>query len=548
MRDWKVSLTSSGKTLGEVEINRGIFQGDSLSPLIFVICMIPLSLLLRREKMGYSFGEYGVQVNHLLFMDDLKLYGQSKEQIDALVEVTRIFSRDIGMAFGLDKCAVIEMKRGAKVKSEGIVLPTGEQMKEVEDEGYRYLGVLEGAGMKNKEMKHNIGKEYLRRVKLLARSKLYAGNLIRGINAWAVSVVRYSAGILNWSDRELKKLDAKTRKILTMNGAFHRNSNAGRLYIARKDGGRGLIGVEDCVRQEEMGLEEYVLGKEERMLEVIAGELDYTRESKKHYRQRRDEERKEDLANKPLHGRFFREMDKQATERSIQWVRAGFLAKSTEAFVFAAQEQALRTRLAESKWENSGVSPLCRVCGEEAESVWHVTSGCKVLAQKEYRRRHDRMGLRVYWELCRKYGMKCAARWYEEVPDKVRRSDNGNIEIWWDRAVETTQQVESNRPDVVVVDHVKKSWLIVDFAVPSDRNVTNKEEEKITKYSPLAHQIRKLHSVSTSIVPIVVGSLGIVTKRLELGLKELGIPDVLGGLQTSAIIGTTNILRKILNL
>jgi len=84
--------------------------------------------------------------------------------------------------------------------------------------------------------------------------------------------------------------------------------------------------------------------------------------------------------------------------------------------------------------------------------------------------------------------------------------------------------------------------------VPSDQNVTAKEEEKITKYSPLAHQVRKLYSVSTSVAPIVVGSLGVVTRRLEYSLKELGIPDVLGGLQTSAIIGTTDILRKVLNL
>jgi len=57
-----------------------------------------------------------------------------------------------------------------------------------------------------------------------------------------------------------------------------------------------------------------------------------------------------------------------------------------------------------------------------------------------------------------------------------------------------------------------------------------KEEEK--KYSPLAHQVRKLYSVSTRVVPIVVGSLGVVTRRLEHSLKELGIPDVLGSLQT----------------
>ena len=126
--------------------------------------------------------------------------------------------------------------------------------------------------------------------------------------------------------------------------------------------------------------------------------------------------------------------------------------------------------------------------------VWHVASACKVLAQKEYKRRHDRMrmGLRVYWELCRKYGVKCAGMWFEEAPDKVRKSDDGKVEIWWDRSVETAQQMESNRPDVVVVNRDEKKWLIVDFAVPSDQNVTAKEEEKMTKYSLLAHQIRRL--------------------------------------------------------
>ena len=52
-------------------------------------------------------------------------------------------------------------------------------------------------------------------------------------------------------------------------------------------------------------------------------------------------------------------------------------------------------KIKESKWDD-GVSPLCRVCGVGSESVWHVACGCKVLAQKEYKRRHDMMELRVY--------------------------------------------------------------------------------------------------------------------------------------------------------
>ena len=61
--------------------------------------------------------------------------------------------------------------------------------------------------------------------------------MIGAINAWAIGVVRYSAGILEWNDRELKAMDVKTRKKLTMFGAFHKKGSVGRLYMKRKDGG-----------------------------------------------------------------------------------------------------------------------------------------------------------------------------------------------------------------------------------------------------------------------------------------------------------------------
>ena len=128
-----------------------------------------------------------------------------------------------------------------RVHGEGLTLPSGEIMKEVDENGYKYLGVLQSDKVMNREMKGKISKEYMRRVKLLAKSELYAGHLVQGINAWAIGVVRYSAGVLDWSQGELKQLDIQTRKTLTMCGAFHKRGSVGRLYLKRKDGGRGLI-------------------------------------------------------------------------------------------------------------------------------------------------------------------------------------------------------------------------------------------------------------------------------------------------------------------
>ena len=74
MEKWKVILSSGNSELGEVETKRGILQEDSLSPLVFVLALIPLSLILRKAKAAYEFSESKEKINDLLFMDDLKLY------------------------------------------------------------------------------------------------------------------------------------------------------------------------------------------------------------------------------------------------------------------------------------------------------------------------------------------------------------------------------------------------------------------------------------------------------------------------------------------
>ena len=76
---------------------------------------------------------------------------------------------------------------------------------------------------------------------MVLKSKLNGKNKIQAINTWAVVVMRYGAGIIKWTDNELRTLDRKTRKILTMYGAFHTKSDVDRLYLARVQGGHGLI-------------------------------------------------------------------------------------------------------------------------------------------------------------------------------------------------------------------------------------------------------------------------------------------------------------------
>ena len=115
MEQWKTELTAYGKCLGSIAIKSGIFHGDSLSPLLFILCMIPLTMILRKAKAGYEFKGRQQKVNHLLYMDDLKLYAKDESQVSSLVDTVYAFSTDIKMEFGLKKCGVLVLKRG-KVK------------------------------------------------------------------------------------------------------------------------------------------------------------------------------------------------------------------------------------------------------------------------------------------------------------------------------------------------------------------------------------------------------------------------------------------------
>ena len=128
-------LCSGNFELGKVEIKQGTFQGDSLSPSVLVLALIPLSLILRKAKAAYEFSESKEKINHLLFMDDLKLYRQSEKGLDLLVQAVPVFSEDIGMEFGTEKCATLVMKKGKIVKSVGIGLPDGKVINSLQEGG-----------------------------------------------------------------------------------------------------------------------------------------------------------------------------------------------------------------------------------------------------------------------------------------------------------------------------------------------------------------------------------------------------------------------------
>ena len=126
------------------------------------------------------------------------------------------------MEFGIEKCALIVIKSGKRHLTDGIELPNQDKIRTLaENETYKYLGILEADTIKQVEMKNKIQKEYLRRTRKLHETKLSSRNLIKGINTWAVSLVRYSGPFLKWTRDELRQMDQRARKLMTMHKALH---------------------------------------------------------------------------------------------------------------------------------------------------------------------------------------------------------------------------------------------------------------------------------------------------------------------------------------
>jgi hypothetical protein len=128
----------------DIKIQCGIFQGDSLSPLLLCICLLPLTEHLNKLNTGYKEHKTKTKISHLLYMDDLKLIAKSEEEFQKQIQTVKSFSDDICMDFGLDKCATITFKRGKLIELQNLVIDINSEIQDLEEgKTYKYEKHLE---------------------------------------------------------------------------------------------------------------------------------------------------------------------------------------------------------------------------------------------------------------------------------------------------------------------------------------------------------------------------------------------------------------------
>ena len=118
----------------------------------------------------------------------------------------------------------------------------------------------------------------------------------------------------------------------------------------------------------------------------------------------------------------------------------------------------------------------------------------------------------------------------------------------WDFSIQTDHVIEARRPDLIVVDKKERSCKIIDFTVPGDSRIEEKEKDKIEKFQDLGRELQKIRNVKVKIISLVVGSLGATPKQFGNRLKQIGITAGTAQVQKTVLLGMARILTRVLEI
>ena len=195
-------------------------------------------------------------------------------------------------------------------------------------------------------------------------------------------------GIVEWTKQELRDLERRTRKLLTVNGGFHPRDCVARLHAPRKDGGRGLRSVEDCVKQARISLENYVQSSEEELLKTVRREDVENQETATGFKARRRAENIQEWKGKPLYGQsVVRQGENQRSEETWTWLKkkeslrerrrlSSLLHKIKQYIQIMLKQRLTSPRLILS----------VEFASRPNETINHIVTSRPKLAQKEYKR------------------------------------------------------------------------------------------------------------------------------------------------------------------
>jgi len=111
---------------------------------------------------------------------------------------------------------------------------------------------------------------------------------------------------------------------------------------------------------------------------------------------------------------------------------------------------------------------------------------------------------------------------------------------------QTDRTIPNNKPDIINRDNEKRTCMLMNVAIPGDRNVIKKEAEKILKYKDLTTEIQRMWNVKTRVIPVIIGATGTISKSFGKYVSDIPGNHDVKELEKTAILGTEHILREVL--
>ena len=234
------------------------------------------------------------------------------------------------------------------------------------------------------------------------------------------------------------------------------------------------------------------------------------------------------LTAKPIHKVYYQQASSAEgvdTEGTFAWLSDRRLRAETEGLVIAAQDGIILTNRYKHTVLGMDVSPTCRVCREETETIGHVMSSCKPHMWFLYKERHDR----VIYQLLKAFAKKLEV----VVPDSIKWGVDGwhgmaaleraRAKIMVDMVVPTDRQLSDRRPDLILYLKGKQKIMILEGAVAWEPLLVERELQRADKYRELAADLATQHPQwRVVVVPIVIGCLGTL-RSLRQNLYGLGL-------------------------
>ena len=596
MPKWKTTLNLKSRDkaikVPDVSIKRGIFQGDSLSPLLFILTIDPLSRILNRMNTGYNLNKRQQEpsiVNHLLYMDDLKLYNSKEKSLKDQLTAVLQFSHDINMEFGINKCAKISIIRGKHNPSQEIQIDQNTSIKELDrNQVYKYLGIAEAAGLDHQTIRNKTKKEYFNRIKRILKTNLTAKNKISAINQLAIPALQYTFGIIDWPQNIIDQIDVRTRKYLTMYKLFYKLQNHDRLYLPRHKGGIGLLNINNSHRATTIATAKYITSSNNTNLQAIVKHEQEKSEQKSLLKlsnnflqqngiENLEEEREQQdnpatkLAKKLRQqfckstakglednwkndrraGRIKTELDKEHIDKkgSIKWLQKGILQYDGERMILAAQDQGLTTR-ATLHVLYPETDPQCRFCRDAPETAAHLLSHCSILLQQDqYTTRHNRVCNIIHWNILKQYNINVSEKYWEHLPKSFEST--AEVDIYYDKPIQLGQYIDNraNRPDIIIHNKKKKEAQIIEIGITSDIGITATTHRKTIKYADFKNILKREWELNNvDLIPVVMGVTGIYRKSLHNELSKIWAPVDVDQMQSAVVREGVSILKRALSL